>query len=148
MCTVISTKIHIAHLFPLNHFLRLSNISILASKSRGWKDSNQRSNTPENVQLTPGHSRSYLNAYISVYLPTGSGRRTNRYIFFSANRNHLSPSYARLKNHTFLLTMLYNRPRCTYFHHKVIVKAILSIVSVAPKKQAGRGGTLIILLSP
>ena len=73
--------------FPLNHFLWLSNISILASKSRGWKDSNQKSNNPENAQLTPGHSGSYLNAYICVYLPNGSGRRTNIYISFNANRN-------------------------------------------------------------
>ena len=101
-------NIHISHLFPLNHFLRLSNISILASKSRGWKDSNQRSNNPENAQLTPGHSGAYLNAYISVYFPNVSGRRTNRYISFNANRNHLSPSYARRKNHTFLLEIKSN----------------------------------------
>ena len=79
-----------------------------ASKSRGWKDSYQRSNNPENAQLTPGHSGSYLNAYISVYLPNGSGRRTNGYISFNANRNHLSPSYARLKNHTFLIEIKSN----------------------------------------
>ena len=101
--------IHIAHLFPLSHFLRLSNISILASKLRGWKNSNQRSNNLENAQLSPGHSGSYLNAYIGVYLPNGSDRRTNRYIYFNANRNHFSSSYARLKNHTFLLEVKSNR---------------------------------------
>ena len=58
--------------------------------------------------MTLGHSGSYLNAYISVYLPNGSGRRTNMFISFNANRNHLPPSYARLKNHTFLLEIKSN----------------------------------------
>ena len=61
---------------------------ILASKSRGWKESTSRTNNPENAQLTPDHGGSYLNAYISVYLPNGSGRRTDWYISFDANRNH------------------------------------------------------------
>ena len=53
---------------------------ILASKSRGWKESTSRTNNPENAQLTPDHGGSYLNAYISVYLPNVANERIGTFL--------------------------------------------------------------------